>query len=296
MKIVITDSGLGGISVCSEIEKLAIKKKVFSELELIFFNSLPANGLGYNSMKSESQKAEVFNSALESMQAKFNPDRILIACNTLTSVYPLTEFSQKTITPVVGVINFGVKLALEEFKNNNNSLVLILGTPTTVNSLFYQQQLFQREVDEKRILGQSCFMLESEIQLNPFSSEVKRLIEKYLSEAKEKISNDYEQLIIILGCTHYAFSIKIFEKVLSEKFSIPFRIVNPNNAMAESVFVGTGKNIDSSEVSVKLISQANISDDEKSVIGNLIKRESPKTYNALLNPIINKNLFEYKLS
>lgn len=296
MKIVITDSGLGGISVCSEIEKLATKRKKFSKLELIFFNSLPGNGLGYNSMKSKSQKAEVFNSALESMQEKFNPDRILIACNTLTSVYPLTEFSHKTVTPVVGVINFGVNLALEEFKNNSNSFVLILGTPTTVNSLFYQQQLLQRGVDEKRLLGQSCFMLESEIQLNPFSPKVKRLIEKYLSEAKEKISNEYGQLIVIFGCTHYTFSKKIFEEALSEKFSIPFHIVNPNNAMAESVFVGKGKNIDSPEVSVKLISQADINDDEKSGIGNLIKEESPKTYSALLNPVINKNLFQYKLS
>lgn len=295
MKIVITDSGLGGISVCSEIEKLAYQKKSYSELELIFFNSLPDNGFGYNSMKSEIQKAEVFNSALESMYNNFNPDSILIACNTLTAVYPNTTFSRKNSVPVIGVIKYGFELAFSEFCQNKDSQILILGTPTTINSNVYQNLLKNAGVDDERIIGQPCFSLESEIQINPFSDKVQKLIEKYLAEAKEKITSEFNNLIVVLGCTHYGYSIKIFEQVLTKLFSSGIKIINPNHAMAEDVFAGKNGFYDSTKVSVKVISQAAISDEEKFAIGNLIKDVAPQTFKALMNPIINKNLFQYRI-
>jgi len=293
MKIVITDSGLGGVSVCASIEKLAYLRKEFPELELIFFNALPDNGFGYNSMKEDFMKAEIFDSALEAMESKYNPDRILIACNTLTAVYPKTNFAQKTKTSVLGVIDFGVNLAIEEYYSKQNSVIIVLGTPTTINSELYKQKLIMKGIEEKKIIGQPCFLLESEIQKNPFSSKVSELIERFTKEAIQKISVDYDNVIIILGCTHYAYSISVFQEIVSKYFSVLFNFVNPNQRMAESVF-GNSQSQYETKISVQLFSQAIISEEEKIGIGNLIKNESPKTYNAIKNPIIDKSLFSFR--
>jgi glutamate racemase len=114
--IVITDSGLGGMSVCGGIEDKLKKFKSFEEINLIFFNSLPEKGIGYNSMPTMEVKAEVFNQALISMEDKFSPDIILIACNTLSIVYPHTQFAQVSKTPVLGIVDFGVSMILSELK------------------------------------------------------------------------------------------------------------------------------------------------------------------------------------
>ena len=52
MKIVITDSGLGGLSVLGELERRIKENPIFENAELIFFNALFSPDYGYNSMKS----------------------------------------------------------------------------------------------------------------------------------------------------------------------------------------------------------------------------------------------------
>lgn len=292
MRIVITDSGLGGLSVCSQIEYLAGKNKSIENLELIYFNSLPDNGYGYNSLKDDFEKAEVFNSALISMYNKFHPDKILIACNTLSVIASKTEFVKSTNVEILGIVDFGVRLVLEETRKLPNSLVLILGTPTTVGSFAYQQRLIDNGISQNNIVGQPCFLLETEIQKSPFSSSTEKLIEKYVLEAKEKTKADYESVVVLLACTHYGYSLNLFDKILRKVFNLPITICNPNDKMAESVFINN-KTRNSHEVSVEFYTQADISDEEKMSIGNLIKEKSPKTFSALMNCEADKSLFQF---
>lgn len=86
LKLLFTDSGLGGISIMAEVANFLSKEKPVESAELIFFNSTPDKNIGYNKMSSEEDKINVFNSALYSMKEKFNPDYIFIACNTLSMI------------------------------------------------------------------------------------------------------------------------------------------------------------------------------------------------------------------
>ncbi|CAG1020141.1 partial Glutamate racemase, partial [Patescibacteria group bacterium] len=139
--IVITDSGLGGMSVCAGIENKLNEIKAIGEVNLIYFNSHAEKGAGYNSMPSMEVKAKVFDSALRSMEEKYSPDLILIACNTLSVVYSHTQFAQVSQTPVLGIVDFGVSMILSELKDHQNADVIILGTPTTIKSGSHKQKL-----------------------------------------------------------------------------------------------------------------------------------------------------------
>lgn len=293
MRVVITDSGLGGLSVCSQIEFLADKNKSIEKLELIYFNSLPENGYGYNNMKDDSEKTIVFNSALKTIYNKFHPDKILIACNTLSVIANKTEFVKNTKIQVTGIVDFGIQIVHKELNRLPNSLVLILGTPTTINSYVYQSRLIDKGVAEKNIIGQSCFMLETEIQKSPFSKETKKLIEVYAIEAKEKMKSKFENLVVLLACTHYGYSLDLFDKILKNVFNIPVKLCNPNDKMAESIFVNSKAEKHPAEINVEFYTQADISDEEKENIGSLIKEKSPKTFFAFVNSKTDKNLFHY---
>ncbi len=103
VRIVITDSGLGGLSVLAELERRLRENPIFESTELIFFNSLYSSSYGYNSMMDLSEKAIVFNNALNSIEENYKPDIILVACNTLSIVYPHTNYAQNPKTEVRGL-------------------------------------------------------------------------------------------------------------------------------------------------------------------------------------------------
>lgn len=54
------------------------------------------------------ERVRVFDRALGAM-LRFQPDRILIACNTLSALYPKTPFSKHSPVPVTDIIDFGVE-------------------------------------------------------------------------------------------------------------------------------------------------------------------------------------------
>jgi hypothetical protein len=65
-------------------------------------NAWPFEDRGYNDLPDETARARVFDAALERM-AEMQPDRILIACNTLSILYPRTAFSRRPSVPVHGI-------------------------------------------------------------------------------------------------------------------------------------------------------------------------------------------------
>ncbi len=75
-------------------------------------------------------KAAVFNTAMEAMAA-YAPDTILIACNTLSVIYPFTAFFPGHGYPGNGIVDHGITLVYEHLKQTPDSRVVIFGTPTT---------------------------------------------------------------------------------------------------------------------------------------------------------------------
>jgi glutamate racemase len=292
--IVITDSGLGGISVLAGIEKKLRETRSFEEVNLIFFNALPEKGTGYNSMPSIEIKAGVFNEALLSMEEKFSPDLILIACNTLSIVYPFTRFVKNSKTPVVGIVEFGVEMILSEMKKHSYGELIILGTQTTISSGIHKKMLVENGISENRIIPQACPNLESEIQDSPESERVKELISFYLQEALRKLNSKSEPIKAALCCTHYGFSFPIFYSILKKLTDREFVILNPNEMMIDSMVLEEKRHsFLETRMNVRVVSRAVIDDDEKKSIGGLINSYAPLSSVALSGYDYNPELFTF---
>jgi glutamate racemase len=283
LTIVVTDSGLGGLSVMAELEKNLRNNPIAQNIRLIFFNAVPDKNRGYNSMNSEEEKTDVFNSALEGMAYWYNPDIILIACNTLSVVYPGTKFASETKIKVLGIVDFGVALAKQALTKESNSAAVLLGTPTTINSGVHKSKLIERGFDSARIIEQPCHMLESAIQINPFSDTTRKLIRKYLKESGEKLTGSYDIIYPVFCCTHYGYSYKLFEEELKNIFSSPAHILNPNLSMSSYLGNTIKSKVDQANITAEVVSRVRILKEETDLLGRIVKASSEKVYASLIN-------------
>lgn len=291
IRIVVTDSGLGGISVLADMEKELSETHIFSNVELIFFNALYSKSLGYNEMKNNDEKVKVFNNALYAIEENYKPDIILIACNTLSVVYPTTQFAKQSRTKVEGIVEAGVDLFFENLKREQNSSIILFGTPTTINSGLHKSLLIKKGIEEKRIVNQSCPILESEIQDDPESGKVFRLIQQFINEASEKIVYGNEKVYAGFCCTHYGYSSDIFENVMIDKFGDNVEILNPNSKMVESLVKKNTESYDGSSMTVKVVSQVEIYEHEKKALSKILKNDAPLTVAAIEEYELRPNLF-----
>ena len=78
--------------------------------------------------------APVFSTGHCICMDQLRPDRILIACNTLSVLYPMTAFSRTTAVPVLGIIDAGVDLFLEALEADPSSSIVLFGTRITIES------------------------------------------------------------------------------------------------------------------------------------------------------------------
>jgi glutamate racemase len=296
-RIIITDSGLGGLSVAAKIERELRKLKMGGNIELIFFNALADSNSGYNRMNNEEDKINTFNSALNGMVSRFDPQLIVIACNTLSVIYPKTKFAQKCKIPVLEIIKAGVDIIYKNLKSDERSAAVILGTETTVNSRVHQTELSSRGIPKSRIINQPCKYLESEIQKDPNSHEVRNLIAEYITQSLEKIETTAEKIIFTLCCTHYSFSKNIFEEEIKKRTTKDYELINPNEMLEndtiqmirDSLEANTGKG----ERSIGVVSRFEMPFEELQIISKLLEKDSTSFARALLNYEHDKGLFEY---
>ena len=133
--ILVTDSGLGGLSVAADIAQRLPESGVFRSVRIVFFNALFHNKSGYNSLDSEKRKAQIFDRALNAMNKKYHPDLLLIACNTLSIVYENTRFIRKPKFPVVGIVKTGVDAIARRFDAHPDETAILFATKTTIGSI-----------------------------------------------------------------------------------------------------------------------------------------------------------------
>src|SRR6266704_3377054 len=104
MHILITDSGVGGLSVVAVAEKKQRTHGFTEPVRLTFANAAPENDYGYNSMPSREVKLETFDRFLRNVTERFAPDFIYVACNTLSVLLPDTPYLHDAVIPVRGIV------------------------------------------------------------------------------------------------------------------------------------------------------------------------------------------------
>ncbi len=294
--ILVTDSGLGGLSVVGGIEVQAETSKAYKNIHLIFCNALPEANFGYNNIESEEKKATVFSDALLGMVDAYHPDVVFIACNTLSVVYPETKFAKTSAVPVLGIVELGAELLYQKLKDDSSTSGIIFGTETTISASSHKNILVSKGISEDRIIPEACPELAGEIQNNPKSDMVLNMVEMYVSDAVSRISSTRQGKVYAgFCCTHYGYSSSTFLQSFKNSGITAVELVNPNDAMANVVFRNTEKKkYSSTTVTVTVVSRAPLSQAETGSIGLLLEQDSPKTANALKHYVYKEDLFRFE--
>ena len=289
--ILITDSGLGGISICAEMADELMRLHMFENVSLIYFNAWPEQNRGYNRLSNTAERIQVFDSALKGMM-KFKPDFILIACNTLSVLYPHTQFSQQVQIPVVDIVGFGVEMMIRAIKTSSQDRVVILGTVTTIESHVHQDILIQNGIQTDQIVSQPCDQLATEIEKDPAGQIVSDMIHTFMCQAGQNIDPACGNVYAALCCTHFAYCQGLIQAALADVTKKTVKILIPNHQMAGYLLANCqDTRFSRTAVDIQVVSKIIWEERKIKSISSLIQPVSPETANALKNYKQVSNLF-----
>lgn len=281
LSLVITDSGLGGLSICADIVRGLQERRSCRSAAVTYFNAWPEQDRGYNLLPGMAERVRVFDRALSAM-LRFGPDRILIACNTLSALYPDTPFSRKAPVPVTDIIGFGIEQMLAYLTDRADSRVILLGTPTTIEAGTHRARLVERGIDAVRIVCQPCDRLAGEIEKAPEGATVRAMIEDYVGRAAEQVADRRLPVAAALCCTHYGYSRRLFEAALQSRFEGPVAILDPNRAMSEGLLADLpSRGGGDAQIDLQVVSRIVWSEEKIGAIARLLEAVSPLTASAL---------------
>lgn len=281
LSLVITDSGLGGLSICADIVRGLQERRSCRSAAVTYFNAWPEQDRGYNLLPGMAERVRVFDRALGAMLG-FRPDRILIACNTLSAFYPATPFSRQAPVPVTDIIGFGVEQMFAHLGARAESRVIILGTPTTIEAGTHRARLVERGIDAGRIVCQPCDRLAGEIEKAPEGATVRAMIEDYVGRAAEQVADRRLPVAAALCCTHYGYSRRLFEAALQSRFEGPVAILDPNRAMSEGLLADLpSRGGGDAQIDLQVVSRIVWSEEKIGAIARLLEEVSPLTASAL---------------
>jgi glutamate racemase len=293
LSLLIADSGMGGLSICADIVSGLRARRSFRSVSLTYFNAWPEQDRGYNLLPGMAERVRVFDRALGAM-LRFHPDRILIACNTLSALYARTPFSKQAPVPVVGIIDFGVEMMHSYLGARADSRVIILGTPATIEAGTHRTRLVGRGIDAGRIICQPCDRLAGEIEKAPEGPTVRAMIEDYVGQAAARIPDRRLPVAAALCCTHYGYSRRLFEAALQAAFEGPIAILDPNRAMSTALledFAPRGQ--EDVQIDLEVVSRIVWSDEKIAAIARILEAVSPLTASALRQYRHDPDLFTF---
>jgi glutamate racemase len=275
MHIVITDSGVGGLSVCAYAERFVRAHGVRESVKLTFANAAPANDYGYNSMPSRDVKLQSFDRFLRTVADRYAPDLVYVACNTLSVLLHDTPYAQQAAIPVKGIVVTGVDSVMHELEGD--STAMIFGTQTTIDSGAYRQLLEQRGVEASRIISQACPGLADTISEDRDGAAARAQIAKWVAAAVAKLSRRDVPVVACLACTHYGYRRQLFADELAEA-GLSATVVDPNERAVDDIFGATGT---SHDVDVALVTAYAIPVTTQEALTRFLGDISPRTVAAL---------------
>ena len=299
MKLVITDSGLGGLSVCAKLLQLLSEPTgenhpnyPADNLQITYINAVPSNNRGYNSMSGREEQLKTFEIILRNTEKIFAPHHIFIACGTLSVLLDDLENPSENTVKIEGILQIGVKMLLSSLLNEAQSSAIIFGTPTMINANTFQNEMYKKCIEEIRIISQSCTNLATQISNDPDSTFVERRIRHWVQKAILQMPEKHiDTLLIFLACTHYGYRQNLFQKAFNEEGFCNMTLLNPNLAAAENLVKTVSNNLNTSSTepkafSVEFVTPYAIPEKEINTLTQFLSPISPATADALNNAII----------
>jgi len=286
MHILITDSGVGGLSVCAYAERYLRTKGSEVPVRLTYVNAAPENDFGYNAMGSRKEKLENFDRFLRIVTERYAPDSIYIACNTLSVLLQDTPYFEKPAVPVRGIVETGVDLLLGDLSRDPERVALIFGTVTTIEAQTYPRMLKERGVEERRIISQACPGLADTISEDRRGLRASSEIRKWVGAATERMESSDAACLAYLACTHYGYRKELFSAAF-EDAGVEVEVLNPNEHAIDDLFESPGNNRSDheteSDIEVEFVTRYRIPETALEALTWFLGDISPRTVRALTN-------------
>lgn len=201
------DSGLGGLTVVKELNKLLKNESI------IYFGDTGRVPYGTRSRETIEKYARQDEEFLLSKNVKM----IIAACGTVSSVAPHT--GDNLPVPFLGVVNPTAKLAAQTTKNGK---IGVIGTTATILSNAYNKILMQ--IDKSfQVYSQHCPLFVPLVEAGWINDdEIAYLCAKRYLDTLIKAKVD----TLILGCTHYPLLSQTISKVMGDGVTL----INSGNA------------------------------------------------------------------
>lgn len=231
-KIGIFDSGVGGLTVFSEIIKELPNENI------IYVGDTKRFPYGSKSKENIIQISKQIVNYLILQDVKL----IVIACGTATS-QALEELRKIYRIPIVGIIGPTIKNCI----NENTKSVGIIATKGTIRSGEWEKQIKQKNKNIETISIETPLLASMAEEGWTENQVAKEAIKEYMKGLK---NTNIEKLI--LGCTHYP----LFEKLIQQELGSSVETINTGKQMAKylknyleenEMFNDVGKSIASSQ-------------------------------------------------
>ncbi len=227
-RLVITDSGLGGLHVAGLLLQHLAHAPL--PLEVVYVNAVPSDDRGYNAMPHREERLAVFNTVLHRIQEQLAPDHIFVACHSLSVLLPEVDFVQQHPDQVTGMVPLSQAL----LKQAPAGLKLLFTTPSTHEEGTYTHFLQQHLPASGPVWGQPCPELASAISADASGKVAAPLIREYTHAAWEATGRP-SAAQVFLGCTHYAFQASQFLSELRSLGLEELTLLSPNQSAAEAL-------------------------------------------------------------
>ncbi|MHB8800836.1 MAG: aspartate/glutamate racemase family protein [Thermoanaerobaculia bacterium] len=280
--IVVTDSGLGGLSVVADLASRLPASGIVRSARIVFVNALLDDAIGYNDLRHEADKVRVFDAALAAMERRYRPDLILVACNTLSVFYGKTEHARRGTRETVSIVPMGAKLVERALREQPEATAVLFATKGTIDSGAHRRLLVEAGVEDGRIVGQACPRLTGAIERGAHSEETRDRLRGFVEEAVGKLPGKKGPLVVSLNCTHFGYARPLWEETF-ESFGFPgVRVLDPNPLMTDHVLAeGGSKRYEETKVTVEVVSKTPIPPDVRDALGALLRTTSPASADAL---------------
>lgn len=208
----IFDSGIGGLSVVKEVQRLLPGE------EVIYFGDTARLPYGTKSKETITR----FSREIACFLLGFRVKLIVVACHTASS-FSLSTLKRELNIPVIGVVEPGAEEALRVTRSGR---IGILGTRATIQSASYVRELKRRNPRVK-LFAKECPLFVPLVEEGHFQDDLAYQVAKtYLLPLKR-----FRVDTVILGCTHYPLLRKVIGETLGKKTTL----VDSSRETAEKV-------------------------------------------------------------
>jgi glutamate racemase len=294
MHILITDSGVGGLSVCAYLERHLRAQGVHEPVQLTYVNASPTNESGYNAMGSRQEKLDYFDRFLRQVDKKYAPDLIYVACNTLSVLLADTGFAKSAQVPLRGIIEAGGNRLLRELEKSPDSTAVIFATVTTVDERAYPKQLHRGGIAENRVISQACPSLADVISEDRQGFMAQERINHFVAAALRQSHAKTRTYLAYMGCTHYGYRKELFQKAF-EEMGADVQVLNPNELVLHDLLPQNWQKATTaageSDITVEFVTRYRIPEATLETISFFLNPVSPRTIAAFAHYTYAPDLF-----